>query len=57
MSFIPNFFPAKIEVGPDADFFYLPAYADYELGKPVLGSGVVISATSDRDIALSGIEC
>ncbi|WP_422071698.1 ABC transporter substrate-binding protein [Tranquillimonas rosea] len=55
-SFVPNFFPSDVEVGLDADFFYFPAYADKELGKPVLGSGGVISMTSDRDISRAFVE-
>ena len=33
-SFIPAFFPEGTVVGEDADFFYFPAYADKDLGKP-----------------------
>ncbi len=55
-SFIPNFFPPEVEVGVDADFFYFPAYADKDLGQPVLGSGGVVSLTSDRDVAQAFIE-
>ncbi|SEN93582.1 ABC transporter substrate-binding protein [Palleronia pelagia] len=55
-SFIPNFFPEEVEVGTDVDFFYFPAYADRDLGQPILGSGGVISVTSDREIAQAFIE-
>ncbi len=46
-SFIPTFFPEGTEVGVDADFFYFPAYAEKDLGKPVLGAGTVWGVTSD----------
>lgn len=40
-SFIPAFFPEGTEVGLDADFFYFPAYAEKDLGSPVLGAGTL----------------
>ena len=46
-SFIPAFFPEGTVVGEDADFFYFPAYADKDLGKPVLGAGTVWAITND----------
>lgn len=46
-SFVPSFFPKDIEVGVDVDFFYFPAYADKDLGRPVLGSGSLWSITQD----------
>ncbi len=46
-SFIPAFFPDGTKVGTDADFFYMPAYADKDLGKPVLGAGTVWGITKD----------
>jgi alpha-glucoside transport system substrate-binding protein len=46
-SFIPAFFPEGTEVGEDADFFYFPAYASKNLGKPVLGAGTVWAITND----------
>jgi len=46
-SFIPSFFPEGTVVGEDADFFYFPAYADKDLGKPVLGAGTLFSITKD----------
>ena len=46
-SFISSFFPKEVEVGVDADFFYFPAYASKNLGKPVLGAGTLISITKD----------
>ena len=52
-SFIPAFFPEGTEVGADADadFFYFPAYADKDLGKPVLGAGTLWTITSDSEAA------
>jgi len=47
-SFIPAFFPEGLEAGVDYDFFYFPAYADKDLGKPVLGGGTVLTATNDK---------
>ncbi|MBL4808049.1 MAG: carbohydrate ABC transporter substrate-binding protein [Rhodobacteraceae bacterium] len=46
-SFIPAFFPEGTVVGEDADFFYFPAYADSDLGAPVLGAGTVWGITND----------
>nr|WP_233128030.1 ABC transporter substrate-binding protein [Brevirhabdus pacifica] len=46
-SFIPAFFPEGTLVGEDADFFYFPAYAGKDLGKPVLGGGTVFGITED----------
>ncbi|WP_298571193.1 ABC transporter substrate-binding protein [uncultured Aliiroseovarius sp.] len=46
-SFIPSFFPEGTEVGVDADFFYFPAYAEKDLGKPVLGAGTLWAITDD----------
>ncbi|MFK7997046.1 MAG: ABC transporter substrate-binding protein [Granulosicoccus sp.] len=50
-SFIPSFFPEGTEVGADADFFYFPAYAEKDLGKPVLGAGTVWGITNDNKAA------
>ncbi|MCI2393538.1 ABC transporter substrate-binding protein [Aliiroseovarius sediminis] len=50
-SFIPTFFPDGTEVGLDADFFYFPAYAEKDLGKPVLGAGTVWGITKDSEAA------
>jgi len=50
-SFIPSFFPEGTEVGLDADFFYFPAYAEKDLGKPVLGAGTVWAITQDNPAA------
>ncbi|WP_173934900.1 ABC transporter substrate-binding protein [Chelativorans sp. Marseille-P2723] len=55
-SFIPSFFPEGTEVGVDVDFFYMPAYAEKDLGTPVLGSGNVVAITSDSDAARAFIE-
>ncbi|MFN2190160.1 MAG: ABC transporter substrate-binding protein, partial [Candidatus Promineifilaceae bacterium] len=46
-SFIVNFFPEGAEVGTDVDYFYLPPI-DTALGKPVLGSGSLLSMGQDR---------
>ena len=50
-SFIPSFFPEGTEVGADVDFFYFPAYADSDLGQPVLGAGTMWSITNDNEAA------
>ncbi|MCR8723949.1 ABC transporter substrate-binding protein [Frigidibacter sp. ROC022] len=55
-SFIPAFFPEGVQVGVDADFFYFPAYADKDLGKPVLGAGTVFSITKDSPAAQAFIK-
>ncbi|MCG6857161.1 MAG: ABC transporter substrate-binding protein [Salaquimonas sp.] len=55
-SFIPAFFPEGTEVGVDADFFYFPAYADKDLGKPVLGAGTLFAITKDSPGAHALIE-
>lgn len=46
-SFIPSFFPKGTKIGVDADFFYFPAYASKNLGKPVLGAGTLWAITKD----------
>ena len=48
-SFIPSFFPEGTKLGTDADFFYLPAYAGKDLGKPVLGAGTLAFITKDGE--------
>ncbi len=48
-SFTPAFFPEGIELGVDADFFYFPAYADKDLGTPVLGSANFFTRTKDNE--------
>jgi alpha-glucoside transport system substrate-binding protein len=50
-SFIPSFFPEGTEIGQDADFFYFPAYADKDLGQPVLGAGTVFAKMTDNSAA------
>jgi len=45
-SFIPNFFPEGTVVGEDVDYFYFPPI-DPEFGRPVLGSGNLISLAKD----------
>ena len=50
-SFITTFFPEGTEVGTDVDFFYFPAYADKDLGKPVLGAGTLFAITKASDAA------
>ncbi|MBD3678056.1 MAG: carbohydrate ABC transporter substrate-binding protein [Rhodobacteraceae bacterium] len=50
-SFIPAFFPEGTEVGLDADFFYFPAYAEKDLGSPVLGAGTLWAITNDAPVA------
>jgi alpha-glucoside transport system substrate-binding protein len=45
-SFIPNFFPEGAEVGVGGGCFYLPPI-DPQFGKPVLGSGNLISMGRD----------
>ncbi len=55
-SFIPSFFPEGTSVGEDADFFYFPAYADKNLGSPVLGAGTTFTITKDSKAARAFIE-
>ncbi|PWR01051.1 alpha-glucoside ABC transporter substrate-binding protein [Meridianimarinicoccus roseus] len=55
-SFIPNFFPAGVEMGVDVDFFYFPAYAEKDLGRPVLGSGGLATVMADKPIAHAFME-
>jgi alpha-glucoside transport system substrate-binding protein len=45
-SFIPNFFPEDAVLGEDVDYFYLPPI-DAAYGKPVLGSGNLVSMAKD----------
>jgi alpha-glucoside transport system substrate-binding protein len=51
-SFIPSFFPEGTEIGKDADFFYFPAYAGKDLGKPILGAGTSFMVMSDNPAAM-----
>lgn len=55
-SFIPSFFPEGTKLGEDADFFYLPAYAGKDLGKPVLGAGTLAMIMKDTPAARAFIE-
>jgi alpha-glucoside transport system substrate-binding protein len=55
-SFIPSFFPEGTKMGVDADFFYFPAYAGKDLGKPVLGAGTVFGITKDSPAARAFID-
>ncbi|WP_316859812.1 ABC transporter substrate-binding protein [uncultured Cohaesibacter sp.] len=55
-SFIPSFFPEGTVLGEDADFFYFPAYAEKDLGKPVLGAGTLFGITKDSKAAEAFID-
>ena len=44
-SFVPAFFPEDLEFGVDTDFFYLPSFAEKDLGNPVLGGGTLMAIT------------
>jgi len=48
-SFVPAFFPDGVEFGADVDFFYFPAYAEKDLGNPVLGGGTLMAITKPSD--------
>jgi alpha-glucoside transport system substrate-binding protein len=48
-SFVPAFFPEDVEFGADTDFFYFPAYAEKDLGNPVLGGGTLMAVTNPSD--------
>lgn len=50
-SFIPAFFPEGTVVGEDADFFYFPAFAEADLGSPVLGAGTLWAITNENQAA------
>lgn len=50
-SFIPSFFPEGTELGVDADFFYFPAFAEKDLGQPVLGAGTLAFIMRDSEAA------
>ena len=49
-SFISSFFPEGTVLGTDADFFYFPAFAEKDLGTPVLGAGTLWAITEDSDV-------
>ncbi|MEP5155228.1 ABC transporter substrate-binding protein [Planktotalea sp.] len=55
-SFIPAFFPEGTVVGEDADFFYFPAFAEKDLGSPVLGAGTLFAITNPSEGAQELIE-
>lgn len=55
-SFIPSFFPEGTKLGEDADFFYFPAYAGKDLGKPVLGAGTLAFIMKDSEGSRAFIE-
>ncbi|MEZ5722200.1 MAG: ABC transporter substrate-binding protein [Paracoccaceae bacterium] len=55
-SFVPAFFPEGIEFGADVDFFYFPAYAEKDLGNPVLGGGTLMAITDPSDGANAFME-
>ncbi len=55
-SFIPSFFPEGTTVGEDVDFFYFPAYAGKDLGKPVLGAGTLALITKDSPASKAFID-
>ncbi len=55
-SFITTFFPEDAVVGEDVDFFYMPSYADKDLGSPVLGAGTTFGITKDSPAAQSFFE-
>ena len=50
-SFIPAYFPDGTVLGEDADFFYFPAYAERDLGTPVLGAGTLFAITNPNPAA------
>jgi alpha-glucoside transport system substrate-binding protein len=55
-SFIPAFFPEGTTVGEDVDFFYFPAYAEKDLGAPVLGAGTLFAITNPSDATTAFLE-
>ncbi|MHA7880301.1 MAG: ABC transporter substrate-binding protein [Saccharospirillum sp.] len=55
-SFIPAFFPEGTVIGEDVDFFYFPAFADKNLGAPVLGAGTVVTMAERSEAAEALLE-
>lgn len=55
-SFISSFFPEGTQLGVDADFFYMPASEEEDLGRPVLGAGTLAMLTRDTEPARAFIE-
>ncbi|MFN3499967.1 MAG: alpha-glucoside ABC transporter substrate-binding protein, partial [Pannonibacter indicus] len=49
-------FPEGTVIGEDVDFFYFPAYAEKDLGQPVLGAGTMFSITRDSPAAQALID-
>ena len=54
--FVPAFFPEGTEFGEDVDFFYFPAFAEKDLGSPVLGGGTLLAITDPSDGASALME-
>ncbi len=55
-SFATAFFPEDVVPGEDADFFYFPAFAEKDLGKPVLGGGTLMAITAPSDATTAFME-
>ena len=55
-SFATAFFPEDIVPGEDADFFYLPGYAEKDLGSPVLGAGTLLGITDPSEATTALME-
>ncbi len=55
-SFIPTFFPDGSVYGEDFDFFYFPAFAEKDLGEPVMGAGTQFAITDDSEATRGLIE-
>ena len=55
-SFASAFFPDDVVMGEDADFFYFPAYAEKNLGNPVLGGGTLMAITDPSDATFAFME-
>ncbi|UCG26400.1 MAG: carbohydrate ABC transporter substrate-binding protein [Chloroflexota bacterium] len=55
-SFILNFFPEGSVIGEDVDYFYLPPINEADHGKPVLGSGSILSMGKDTPAGRATME-
>ncbi len=55
-SFIVNFFPEGSVVGEDVDYFYLPPIDETNYGRPVLGSGSILSMGKDTPAGRATME-
>jgi alpha-glucoside transport system substrate-binding protein len=55
-SFIVNFFPEGSVVGEDVDYFYLPPIDEEAHGRPVLGSGSILSMGADTPAGRATME-